>query len=199
MTIRVDLADIRLRGLRPGAMLRIEEARLTGADLQVGADGRLSAPAVHVSVVVTESAANDALRSIALDGLRGLEVTIGPAGLCISGRYAIAGPITVPFRLQGRLRVRDGARLELEATRLEVVGAAWPGFTTGFVQDRINGRINSLMATGALPFAARLLDVAHETGRLTLRAECDIDLRTRPLPPPTEPAPGPGRVEGRVL
>jgi len=107
---------------------------------------------------------------------------MGASGLRLSGRYGIAGPIAVPFRLHGCLRVQNGSRLQLEASRLEVVGAAWPGFTTDFVQNRINKRMPDLLAKGTIPVAIRLTDVAHETGRITLHAECDIELEPRAHP-----------------
>jgi hypothetical protein len=76
----------------------------------------------------------------------------------------------VPFRLTGPLRIVGPQRIEIDPTRLTVIGIPLSGAPLRFLKQRFESAID----LSSMPFAVRLTGVQTQPGKLILSGTADV-------------------------
>jgi hypothetical protein len=92
----------------------------------------------------------------------------GEKTVTISGKRVVLG-LDAPFELTGPLRVAGPKRVELDASRLKVVGIPITGILLHFLKAKFESGIN----LSSLPFPIQLTGVSTEAGALTITGTAD--------------------------
>ena len=109
-----------------------------------------------------EAPPNETIRHPRVTFGQGNEVTIAAERVTLG--------VGVPFRLTGPLRIAGPRRLELDPTRLVVVGIPLPNPLMRFVVQRFEGASD----LSPLPFPVQLTGVQTAPGTLTLTGTADV-------------------------
>lgn len=109
-----------------------------------------------------ESPPNETLRHPRVTFGAGNEVTIAAERITLG--------IGVPFRLTGPLRIAGPRRLEIDPTRLVVVGIPFTGAILRFLVQRFEGAGD----LSPLPFPVQLTGVQTAPGTMTLSGTADV-------------------------
>ena len=122
--------------------------------------------AIQFTATVGEASIDEFLAGEAPPGekLRKVRVTFGQGNrVTIAGERETLG-LGVPFTATGPLRILSPTRLELDPTRLSVIGIPFEGAPLRFLKERFESSID--LAT--LPIAATITDVKTAPGKLIL-------------------------------
>jgi hypothetical protein len=115
------------------------------------------------------------------ESIRKVRVTLGDNQVTLAGeREALklnvpftggqAIRVKVPFQIIGPLRVAGPRRMEIDPTRITVIGIPISGFPLSFIKDRFENAID----LNALPFPVELGAVQTASGRLILSGTADV-------------------------
>lgn len=90
--------------------------------------------------------------------------------ITVTGERVTLG-IGIPFRITGPIRVASPTRIELDPTRLTVVGIPFSGLPLKFLKNRIESSVD----LNQFPVPVDLFDVKTQRGSMTLTGEIDAD------------------------
>jgi len=102
--------------------------------------------------------------------LRHIDVILsGNNSVTIRGQRVTFG-LNVPFELSGPVRVVGPKRVELDATRLKVIGIPISGVVLKYLKSRFENGID----LSSLPFPIQLTGVSTEPGNITISGAADV-------------------------
>lgn len=102
--------------------------------------------------------------------IRNTRVALGNDAVTISAERVVLG-VGVPFHLTGPLRVAGPQRVEIDPTRLTVVGIPISGLPLRFLKSRLESGVD----LSRLAFPVQLTGVQTLPGQLTLRGTADVE------------------------
>ncbi len=107
--------------------------------------------------------------------IRNIRVTLRAGDQVILRAERVTLGIGVPFQLAGPMRLAGPTRIEIDPTRLVVIGLPITGAPLRFVKSHFE----SALDLSALPFHVRLSGIETTPGKLTLIGAADVALGKR--------------------
>lgn len=185
-TVRGRLANVTVDGdtVQLGNLLLVERIHLDLKGVEVDTDKSQVTAVREAAFVVTvsEASLDEFLTGEGPQGerLRKMHVRLGDNQVTISGEREVINTklpflgtpvkIRVPFSLTGPLRVAGPTRMEIDPTRITVVGIPVFGGPLNFIKDRFERSVE----LERLPFPVQLTEVRSEKGRLILAGKADV-------------------------
>ncbi len=167
-TVTIDGVDVRLSN---GLLLDLLHLDLRGVaiDTRRGRVERVESAAF--SATLGEASLDEFLagESPPDSPLRKVRLHLADNAVTIAGQRVILG-LDAPFQLTGPVRVAGPQRIEIDPTRLTVVGIPFQGVVLRFLK----GRFESAIDLSRLPFPVRLSSVQAAPGRLILQGSADV-------------------------
>lgn len=108
------------------------------------------------------------------EAFRKVRLTLNANQVTIRGERVVLG-VGVPFQLTGPVRLAGPTRIEIDPTRLTVVGIPLAGLPLRFLKSRFESAID----LSTLPFPIQLTEVRTEEGKLILTGSADTEALLR--------------------
>lgn len=170
--------NLSARDVRFGDQVVVQHLSVECSEVRIGLPLGKSPSSVRASVqiVISETELNRQLIGRQEQGLRDLALGLMTDKLRITGRYALMGPLAVPFALVAVPEITGGSSIRLNIRDVSIVGAALPGMSAQMIGERINARVTDTLNVEKLGLPVRLTGLRVEPGRLILSGEAALEL-----------------------
>ena len=172
LEVTVRTAKLQAHDIRIGDTLVIDEVRLSGNGIIVGAPGgMLRIEELNATIVVTESALNRFLDGRAEDSLHNLKVHMLTGKVRIEGKYGL-----IPFSYTGVPEIDGGARLRLDPKGMSLMGLPLPGVGVHAIGEKLNDQLARALDVTRFAMPLRITELKIETGRMLLSGTATVEL-----------------------
>jgi hypothetical protein len=177
-TVQGRLANVTIDGedvqLSNGLLLDQIHLELTGVEVDMGHRQVRNVAGTRFTATLSEASLDEFLAGESPEGetIRRTRITLrGGNQVTISAERVVLG-VDVPFQLSGPLRLAGPQRVELDPTRLTVIGIPIAGVILNFLK----GRFESAIDLSLLPFPIQVTGVQTAPGRLTISGTADVNI-----------------------
>lgn len=183
-TIEGKLATVTITGedvhFKNGLLVDNLNLTLKGVEVDTDTKRLRKIRRTEFTITVGEANVNEYLVDEIMDGetLRNIRIKFFESVVTISGQRVVLG-IGVPFEITGPLRITGPTLVELDATRLKVVGLPFKGRVLDFIKHRMD----TVADLSGFSFPMLLNEVKVTSGKLVLSGTANPMplLDTRPL------------------
>lgn len=169
-TAQGHLSDVIIDGddvaFRNGLLLDQLHLELKNVDVDIRRNKVRSIGEAHFTAALTEKSLDEFLAGEAPAGetIRGTHVHLGDQNIVTISAERMTLGVGVPFRLTGPIKLAGPAKIEIDATRMTVVGIPITGIPLKYLKRRFESAVD---LTG-IPFAVHLASLQTTPGKLTL-------------------------------
>ncbi len=166
---RVDIEGTEVH-FRNGLILDNLSLVLQGVVIDVGSRKLRKIRETDFSITIGEKNLNEYLVDEVIDGetLRKIRVLLQDNRVTVKGERVVLG-VGVPFEISGNLLIKSATILELETSRLRVVGIPFSGKILQFLKRRIENAVD----LSQISFPMVLNEVKVTPGKLTLSGKAN--------------------------
>jgi hypothetical protein len=177
-TIEGRLANVTIDGddvqLSNGLLLDQIHLELTGVEVDMGRRQVRKIEGTRFAATLSEASLDEFIAGESPEGetIRRARITLrGGNMVTISAERVVLG-VGVPFQLSGPLRLAGPQRIEIDPTRLTVIGIPIAGVILNFLK----GRFESAIDLTTLPLPIQVTGVQTTAGKLTISGSADVNV-----------------------